>query len=216
MIVFQEEPDPIFVAIVHEALKFVRDVQLVCYRDDYRPTRRERQELDESYGDLFPELARFFSRPRLVRMIERLLRASRDEQRWYRLTDYHWLVLYSCLQTYCDLHNDEATGTGGKVGPYEIEKIDFNAVVDRFFFDTDFLMGSLLLQAEERAPGQLHSTREAWKIAAGLKPEAKDLRLERLATGSAPGTEGGSARSVPQNGYVGPYPLREPGELDGS
>jgi hypothetical protein len=99
MIVFQEEPDPIFVAIVHEALKFVRDVQLVCYREDYRPTRRERQELDESYGDLFPELARFFSRPRLVRMIERLLRASRDEQRWHRLTDYHWLVLYSCLQS---------------------------------------------------------------------------------------------------------------------
>jgi hypothetical protein len=152
----------------------------------------------------------------LIRLIERLLRASRDEQCWYRLTDYHWLVLYSCLRMYCDLHNDEATGTEGKVGPYEIEKIDFNAVVDRFFFDTDFLMGPLLLQAEEQAPGQLHSTREAWKIAAGLKPESKDLRLARLAGGSAPETERGPVRSVPESGYVGPYPRREPGEVDGS
>ena len=214
MIVFQEDPDPIFVAIVHEALKFVRDVQLVCYRKDYRPTRRERQELDESYGDLFPELARSFSRPRLVRMIQRLLRASRDEQRWYRLTDYHWLVLYSCLQAYCDLHNDEATGTGGKVGPYEIERIDFNAVVDRFFFDTDFLMGPLLLQAEEQAPGQLHSTREAWKIAAGLKPEAKDLRLTPVSRDAALEMATGTQPAVPRGGYVGPYPLREPEEPD--
>jgi len=215
MIVFQDEPDPVFLAIVHEALEFVRDVHLVRYRDGYQPTRGERHELDDWYKEFFPELVRFFSRVQLTRLIERLLRASRDERRWYRLTDYHWLVLYSCLQLYSDLHNDGATGTEGKVGPYEIEAIDFDAIVDRFFFDTDFLMGSLLLEAEEKAPGRLNTTREAWKIAARLKPEGKDLRLERVAGGGAPEMERGAGRAVPRSGYVGPYPLREPGEADG-
>ncbi|MBI3104433.1 MAG: hypothetical protein HYY95_02415, partial [Candidatus Rokubacteria bacterium] len=38
-----------------------------------------------------------------------------------------------------------AIGTGNQVGSYEIEAIDFDAIVDRFFFDTDFLMGPVLL-----------------------------------------------------------------------
>ena len=95
------------------------------------------------------------------------------------------------LQLYCDLHNDGAIGAGDRVGPYEIEHIDFDAIVDRFFFDTDFLMGATLLSAEERAPGRLLVTRQAWKIAARLRPEAKDLRLTMVAGSSE--SEGGRA-----------------------
>jgi hypothetical protein len=212
MIVFQDEPDPIFLAIVHEALVHARDVHLLRYLPGHRLTTTERRELDESYRDLFPGLVPFFARRELARIIDRLLRASHDGRRRYELTDYHWLILYSCLQLYCDLHNDGAIGTGDWVGPYEIEAIDFNAIVDRFFFDTDFLMGSVLLAAEEVSPGQLLVTRQAWKIAARLKPEAKDLRL--IAATSPGEREGGreSVRRVPTSGYVGPYPLREPEE----
>lgn len=96
----------------------------------------------------------------------------------------------------------------------EIEAIDFDAIVDRFFFDTDFLMGPLLLQAEEKAPGQLRATHEAWKIAAQLKPEAKDLRLTPAAPETMPETEKLAGRAVPRSGYVGPYPLRERGEAE--
>jgi hypothetical protein len=178
MIAFQDEPDPIFLAIVDEALAHVREVHLVHYKKEYRPTRAERQELEESYRDLFPELAPLFTRVELVRLIDRLRRAHHDRRRRFELTDYHWLVLYSCLRLFCDLHNDGATGAGDRVGPYDIERIDFDAIVDRFFFDTDFLMGTTLLAAEEAAPGQLLVTRQAWKIAAGLKPDAEDLRLK--------------------------------------
>jgi len=208
VIVFQEESDSIFLALVHEALEYVRDVHLVRYRSGYRPTTAERRELDELYADLYPELTRFFTRPQLIRVIERLLRASRDAGRWYRITDYHWLVLYASLQMYCDLHNDGATGTGDRVGPYEIERIDFDALVGQFFFDTDFLMGPVLLEAEEKSPGQLGPTRAAWKIAAGLKPGPKDLRLRPV---ERPRDEmaSGRRRATPASGYIGPYPLRE-------
>ena len=208
MILFQEEPDSIFLALVHEALEYVRDVHLVRYRPGYRPTRAERRELDELYTDLYPELTRFFTRPQLMRVIDRLLRASRDAERWYRLTDYHWLVLYASLQMYCDLHNDGATATGDRVGPYEIERIDFEALVGQFFFDTDFLMGPVLLEAEETSPGQLGPTHEAWKIAAGLKPAPKDLRLRRVQR-TRDEMASGHWRAIPGSGYIGPYPLRE-------
>ena len=46
-----------FLAIVDEALVYVREVHLVHYKEEYRPTPAERQELEKSYRDLFPELA---------------------------------------------------------------------------------------------------------------------------------------------------------------
>ena len=206
MILFQDDPDAIFLAIVDEALAHVREVHLVRYREGYQPTRAERRELEEAYRDLFPELVPLFTRRELVRVIDRLRRASREERRRCELTDYHWLVLYSCLQLYCDLHNDGATGD--QVGPYEIEHIDFDALVDRFFFDTDFLLGATLLSAEEAAPGHLRVTRQAWKIAARLGPEANDLRM--TAAGHSGENQGSreSVRRVPASGYVGPYPLQ--------
>jgi hypothetical protein len=208
MLLFEVVPDPVFLVILHEALAYVREVHLLLYREGYRPSRSEREELDQQYAELFPELAPFLTRARLVRVLDRLLSASRDTQ-LYRLTDYHWLIIYVCLKMYCDLHNDGTTGTGDVVGLYEIERIDFDAMVDRFFFDTDFLLGKLLLQAEERAPGSLMTTGEAWKIAAGLRPTGRDLTLVRLRTDSRDwsSTDDGP---VPKAGYVGPYPLREP------
>jgi hypothetical protein len=206
MLLFQAWPDSIFRAILHEALCQVRDVDVVRYRKGYRPSKAERKELDESYRDAYPNLAPLITRRELVRLIDRLLAASRSDQ-LYRLTDYHWLVLYLCLQTYCDRHNDGITGTEGTVGPYEIDRVDFDAIVERFFFDTDFLLGPVLLQAEENAPGRLGASRQSWKIAAGLKPDAADLELvpvlpdETGETGDTPGPE------VPASGYVGPYPL---------
>ena len=210
MIVFQDEPDPIFLAIVDEALAHVREVHLVCYREGYRPTRAERRELEASYRELFPELVPLFTRRDLVCVIDRLRRASREERRRYELTDYHWLVLYACLQVYSDLHNDGATGD--QVGPYEIEHIDFDALVERFFFDTDFLLGATLLSAEEAAPGQLRVTRQAWKIAAGLRPVAQDLRLTAVAGSGGSESDPEPVHRIPASGYVGSYPLREHGE----
>jgi hypothetical protein len=130
MIVFQGEPDPVFLSIVDEALAHVREVHLLRYRTGYRPTRAERRELEESYREVFPELVPLFTRREVVRVIDRLRRASHDERRRYELTDYHWLVLYVCLQLYCDLHNDGAASD--QVGRYEIEQIDADAIVERF------------------------------------------------------------------------------------
>jgi hypothetical protein len=71
------------------------------------------------------------------------------------------------------------------------------------------LLGATLLSAEEAAPGHLRVTRQAWKIAARLRPDATDLRMTAVGcSGESQGSRE-SARRVPASGYVGPYPLRE-------
>jgi hypothetical protein len=57
--------------------------------------------------------------------------------------------------------------------------------------------------------GRLLVTRQAWRIAARLRPEGTDLRVTAVACSGE--NEGGRdpVRRVPASGYVGPYPLRE-------
>ena len=81
------------------------------------------------------------------------------------VTDYRWLVLYFCLRLFCDLHNDGATGTEEEIGPYEIERIDFGAVVEQFLFDNRLFDGGNAARRRGGGPGQLSVTRQAWRIA---------------------------------------------------
>lgn len=135
--------------------------------------------MDEHYRAMYPEITRFFERRELFDVLDRLLAAS-QQPTIYEITDYHWLVVHECLQVFCDLHNDDALGSDGEVGPYVIDTIDFEALVSRFFWDTDFCMGAVLLRAEERKPGRVQASRQAWKIAAGLRPDPEDLRIVPL------------------------------------
>lgn len=207
MIEFQTVPDPIFLAIMHDALEYVRDAELVQFREGIQPTPSEEKELDAFYATLYPELVPYFSRRQLIEVIELLLTASRATT-LYRLTDYHWLVLYRCLEMFCDLHNDEALGSD-EVGPYVIDKIDFGYILDRFFFDTDFLFGGELIVASEKnlqsVPPGVSS--QARTIAAGAKPDPNDLEPMTIAPSESL-AEATSQNSVPMSDYIGPYPMR--------
>ena len=210
MIVFQNEPDPIFLTIVDEALSHVREVHLLRDRQGYRPRRADRRDLAESYRELFPEIIPFFARRGLVRVIEWLRRASRDEHRRFEGTG---LPLAGPLRVPAGLLPPaQRRGAGRAGGPYEIEHIDFDAIVDRFFLGADFLLGTALLSGEGTAPGQLRVTRQAWKPTASLRPEVRELRLTAVA--GPDGSKGGRApvRRVPVGGYVGSYPLRDHAE----
>jgi len=210
VIEFQTEPDPIFLAILAEALQWTRD-QLYPYGESYQPSQEELAEQDEQYPVLYPSLARFFSRSEALAETQRLLSALHDP-RVYRFTDYHWLVLYASLEMFTDLHNDEAFGSDGRVGPYTIDAINFDDIVSAFFFDTDFLFGPELLVASEKKLDVLPGvTPQAVKIAAGIKPSAEDL--EFTPTDQQPDTETASreATTYPTAGYIGPYPMRERG-----
>ena len=197
-----------FLAIFHEVLQGTREE--LDFAPASTPTHEDHEAMDEDYRERYPELARFFERRELFDVLDRLLEAN-QQMTIYEISDYHWLVLHECLEVFCDLHNDSALDHDCQVGPYIIDTIDFEAIVSRFFWDIDFQLGSVLLEAEERAPGRVQATRQAWKIAAGLRPDPEDLQIVSVPQ-SAEGTwpADPDERPVPESGYVGPYPLLEP------
>jgi len=168
MLRFAQRPDPIFLAILHEALEDLQEMLTDLEAEDW-PAQ-------------YPSAARCFS-PNLARTtVGQLLTTSRAEQ-VYQLTDYHWLLLYDCLRVYCEIHNDYAPETPTQtlpVGPYRIGPIDFDALVDGYFWDTDFLLEDPTL-AGLGPDGRktMGVSDEVFGIAQGLPPHPDELKLTR-------------------------------------
>ena len=56
-------------------------------------------------------------------------------------TDYHFLILYEVLDTFIEIRNDSYDDELWSVfGGVRIRDIDFELIVDRYFWDLDFLM----------------------------------------------------------------------------
>jgi hypothetical protein len=134
----------------------------------------------EDWPAQYPTAARCFS-PALARAtLGQLLTASRADQ-VYQLTDYHWLLLYDTLRAYCALHNDyaqEAPTQTLPVGPYQIGPIDFDALLDLYFWDTDFLLeGPTLAGLGPDTRKAMDVADEVFGISQGLPPHPDELKL---------------------------------------
>jgi hypothetical protein len=158
-------------------------------------------------------VARFFRRKDAVELVEQLLTASK-EPTLYQITDFHWLILYAALKAYCDDHNDMARDSERgvlPVGPYEIGEIDFDYIVDRFFWDLDFLAGEDLLSlSPNQRRHQLGISDETYSIAAGLKPHPDELRIVPWA---ASGREAADEMTGPTAGRIPVYPPDDSADL---
>jgi len=97
------------------------------------------------------------------------------------------------------------------VGSYEIGRIDFDYLVDAFFWDTDFLIGPELLElSADQRRRQLGFSNEAFSIAAGLKPHPSELEIRPVADPDWRGEDD----EVPADGVIGAYPSDEGSEDD--
>lgn len=108
---------------------------------------------DECFAEDMPRSSRFFT-PQEAKEQLRAMQRAIHATALYQPTDYHWLLLYECLKLYCELFNDLP---GGAINEkYGIESIDFNGVVDYFFWDSDFLndhISELSIEAREQLGG---------------------------------------------------------------
>ncbi len=131
MIYFQTKPDAVFEAILKEAFASeASEIQLLS--DDGAI---------DSWEGLYPETSRRLCPYETVRVLVQLSAAVHDAQ-VYRLTDLHWLVLYETLKNFCATHNDlldDFDQDTRPVGDYTIGEVDGEALVNIYFWDTDFL-----------------------------------------------------------------------------
>ena len=131
MIYFQTKPDAVFEAILKEAFASeASEIQLLS--DDGAI---------DSWEGLYPETAQRLCPYEAVRVLVQLSAAVNDAH-VYRLTDLHWLVLYETLKNFCATHNDLLDDFDQRtrpVGEYNIGEVDGEALINIYFWDTDFL-----------------------------------------------------------------------------
>jgi hypothetical protein len=172
MLGFAQRPDLIFLAILHDALEDLQEILTDLEAEDWTAQ--------------YPTAVRCFSRNLARTTLGQLLTASRADQ-VYQLTDNHWLLLYDCLRIYCTIHNDyarEAPTQTLPVDPYRIGPIDFNALTDGYFWDTDFLLeGPTLAGLGPDGRKSMDVADEVFGISQGLPPHPEELKLTPWAGG---------------------------------
>jgi hypothetical protein len=163
----------------------------------------------EAWAAAYPLSSACFTRD-LARGVLLDLLEKLDTPEWYMPTDYHWLLVYECLKEQIALFNDgpvpsvvtrlrtlasdqdmtylhlpkRSRGTAGVW-------MDFDAFIDVYFWDTDFLMDvGLLDYLTPDAKQQLRFSGEVFGVTHGLAPHPDELILKRWQEGGTDKTKG--------------------------
>lgn len=183
MLRFQETPDKIFIEILKAGMEIVIDeiTDLIGYSENPKVAKSELR-------TILPLAARVFSPVVALKtlrdMLEKLLRPQ-----LYYLNDYHYLLIYDTLQLYSELHNDmvrtarskNEKNAAAKIGPYHIEKIDFDWIEALYFYDTDFLFDpEIMLNLGEEERKGMSFNPETFAITQGLAPHPEELVLKEV------------------------------------
>ena len=174
MLHFACRPDPVLTEILHEAMG---DMHERLAHPSTDPSDAERR-----WKTMYPRASVCFSLPLAVYTLDRLLAASKIPTTVYGVTDYHWLLLYDCLHTFCTVHNDyvhDSPEQDFPFGPYTIGEIHFGKIADHYFWDTDFLMEAATVNRfGPKGREMLGVSDEAFGIAQKLTPHVHELKFE--------------------------------------
>jgi hypothetical protein len=131
MLYFRTQPDSVFIAFVKHALHW-----------ELQRIRRISSAKDEDVWEMeYPLLSEVFTPYSAFITLEELLVVN-ETSTVYRLTDYHWLLVYESLKNYCLWHNDHVHKGSMPfiiVGGYRFGPVDFDSMTDRYFWDQEFM-----------------------------------------------------------------------------
>ena len=170
MLFFAARPDKVFEGIILTGMEIIRDVlKDLNYAD---------QDALSSFSD---RIRRMFSRDALLVEVSSLLSAH-SSNKLFGISNYHFLVLYEIIENEVDLHNDYlADGSGGRYKNLSMGNIDFDAIVDAYFHDVDFLTPPAVFEkliSEQKA--MMGFSEETFGVVQGLKPHPDELVLEEI------------------------------------
>ena len=152
----------------------------------------------EAWRDMYPLSATCFARELARETLLDLLAKLRLPEE-YVPTEYHWLLMYECLQVQIEVLNDMLipdlitqltalataqdtlyltlpTRSKGGAG----FSIDFDALIDTYFWDTDFLLDAeRFARLSAEAKTQLGFSPSVFGVTQGLAPHPEELVLRR-------------------------------------
>ncbi len=180
MLRFQRAPDAVFQAILRDGLSYAID-----FISDMRAESEHDESLSrEDFANCFPAAGKVFP-PRLAAETLRDLFKCLDRPGIYYLNDYHYLLLYDVLDFLSEVHNDRVSMARNKgerkeasfVDPFYIENIDFDEIVELYFFDIDFLTSPDVMLNMPSWFKQTYNP-EAFALSQGLLPHPEELALK--------------------------------------
>lgn len=182
MLRFEKPPDVVFQAILRDSFNFTIDLldDLIGDNDGIgADARKDMKGFIADAAKVFP--------PALAKTTLINLRNHLDRPEVYYLNDYHYLLIYDVLSLFADIHNDmvaeSKTGKDKKeaafVDPFYIEYIDFNEIIELYFYDIDFLFGpDVLLNLSEKERAAFAFNDELFALSQGLLPHPEELKLK--------------------------------------
>ena len=178
-------PDSVFYELVSDALEFSEEIIGMDDHSDY-------DDLIASYEDAMPCCAKIFRLEYIRPLLIQIRNAHRDEAVMYECTDYHWLVLYEALGFFLEFSSKEGSI---KAGPYRIKKLEWNAILNHYFWDLDFTIDEIK-NASECVKRELGVSPETWGLVSGLKPHPDEITLRASSAGGrGPFLPGGGPRA---------------------
>lgn len=180
MLRFQRAPDAVFQAILRDGLSYA-----INFISDMRSESDPDGALSrEDFTNVFPAAGKVFP-PALAAETLRDLFTCLDRPEIYYLNDYHYLLLYDVLNSLSEIHNDRVSMARNKkdgkeasfVDPFSIEKIDFDEIVELYFFDIDFLTSPEVMLNLPSWFKQTYNP-EAFALSQGLLPHPEELALK--------------------------------------
>jgi hypothetical protein len=157
----------------------------------------------EAWQEAYPLSATCFT-PELARatLVDLVAKLRLPEE--YVPTDYHWLLMYECLQGQIERLNEDplsplvnlltalATAQDAlyltlppRAQDVEGFSIDFEALVDMYFWDTDFLLDAeQFARLEPDAKASLGFSPSVFGVIQGLAPHPDELVLRRAEEGA--------------------------------
>lgn len=170
MLYFRTQPDSVFIAFVRHALRWeLQKIRRISSAQD-----GDRWEVE------YPVLGAIFTPYSAFITLEELLRAN-EASTVYRLTDYHWLLVYESLKNYCMWHNDRIHDEAmpfTMVEGYRFGLVDFDSMTDRYFWDQEFME---VLYANVAEPDVCFCAGDAEDsepdLSYGLRPHPHKLQL---------------------------------------
>ncbi len=152
----------------------------------------------DAWRDAYPLCATCFTRE-LARetLLDLLVKLRLPEE--YAPTEYHWLLMYECLQVQIEVLNDmplpllveqlKTLATGQDAVYLSLPTrakgvagflMDFDALIDAYFWDTDFLMDAeLFSRLGPDAKASLGFSASVFGVVQGLSPHPDELVLRR-------------------------------------
>jgi hypothetical protein len=164
MIRFAAKPDRLFCELLNCAITVI--VEHYLSFDDPRDQA-------DWFCACLPRSARYFTPSEAKEQLLRLQQLLHQDG-LYEVTKYHWLLLYECLETFCEGFNDQPHGWLAL--NYRIQRIHFSSLARLFFWDTTFLLDHL---AKMSLPD--NRTMLIWPesvgLSAGFKTHADELAI---------------------------------------